>query len=82
MKVKVYPMGANHFEIETDEGVYFQSYQTIIAYRSYNGKMKLDEMKWDYSRTTGKYRNMFLHEGIKETREKIESGEYELVNLN
>ena len=42
----------------------------------------LDEYYWDYSRTTGKYRNQFLGEYIDETRSKIKSGEYKLKNLN
>ena len=77
----------NQFEIRTDKGVYFQSYQSTIAFRPYyeNGKREkiiLDENKWDYSCTTGKYRNMFLGENKKETQKKIDSGKYELANLN
>ena len=72
----------NQFTIHTEEGVYFQSYDTIIAYRPYNGKTVIDENKWDYSQTTGKYRNRFLGEKMKETVVKIESGVYELDNLN
>lgn len=45
-------------------------------------KIVLDERYWDYSATTGKYRNQFLNEGIAETRKKIESGEYVLADLN
>jgi len=72
---------ANQFII-TDKGdEYFQSYRSIIAKRS-NGKIYLDEYYWDYSRTTGKYRNEFLGEYIAETRKKIKSGEYILTDLN
>jgi len=71
----------NQFLI-TDNGVeYFQSYNSIIAKRS-NGKIYLDDYYWDYSVTTGKYRNQFLGEGIAETRKKIASGEYTLTDLN
>ncbi len=81
---------ANQFRIYTDEGVYFQSYKSIIAFipsgssqnRPTAGKIVLDENKWDYSTTTGKYRNEFLGEGIAETRNKIKSGEYILTDLN
>ena len=73
---------ANQFIITTDNGVYFQSYRSIIAYREYGGKMYLDKHYWDYSTTTGKYRNQFLGEGIKETRQKIKDGLYKLVDLN
>jgi len=71
----------NQFII-TDNGTeYFQSYRSIIAKRS-EGKIYLDDYYWDYSTTTGKYRNEFLGEGIAETRKKIASGEYILTNLN
>ncbi|MBV6446389.1 MAG: hypothetical protein IFNCLDLE_02687 [Ignavibacteriaceae bacterium] len=74
---------ANQYEIRTDDGVYFQSYRSIIAFRPYgDGKIVLDEYYWDYSRTTGKYRNEFLGENTAETRKKIKSGEYILANLN
>ena len=72
----------NQFKIWTDDGVYFQSYQTIVAYRRQDGQIVLDLNKWDYSVTTGKYRNQFLGEDIEETRKKIASGEYTLANLN
>ena len=73
---------ANQFEIYTDEGKYFQSYRSIIAFINNKGQVFLDDYYWDYSRTTGKYRNIFLNEGIVETRKKIKSGEYKLKELN
>tara|TARA_R110000824_G_scaffold191643_2_gene373402 strand:+ start:1448 stop:1711 length:264 start_codon:yes stop_codon:yes gene_type:complete len=73
---------ANQFEIYTDEGKYFQSYRSIIAFKDNKGQVFLDDYYWDYSRTTGKYRNIFLNEGIVETRKKIKSGEYKLKELN
>ena len=72
----------NQFEIFTDEGVYFQSYSTLIAFKPYGGKVTLDRASWDYSRTTAKYRNLFLRETKKETERKIKSGEYLLADLN
>ena len=59
----------------------FQSYDSVIARRDKSG-VTLDSYYWDYSVTTGKYRNEFLGEGINETRRKIDSGEYRLANLN
>ncbi|MCK9350828.1 MAG: hypothetical protein WCQ69_11345 [Bacteroidales bacterium] len=72
----------NQFIIYTDKGRVFQSYNTVIAARLGDGEVLLDERNWEYSRTTGKYRNLFLAEGINDTRRKIESGEYKLVDLN
>ena len=69
----------------------FQSYKSIIARIEDDGsygdvtrpeRVYLDSYYWNYSATTGKYRNQFLGEGITETRKKIESGEYILTDLN
>ena len=73
---------SNQFEIRFEEGILFKSYDSNIALILNDGRILLDQYYWDYSATTGKYRNEFLREGIAETREKIESGKYKLVNLN
>ena len=44
--------------------------------------VQLDKQYWDYSVTTGKYRNQFLGETKAETQKKIDSGEYILTDLN
>jgi hypothetical protein len=74
----------NQFIIYTDNGKYFQSYNSIIVFHPYNvdEPVQLDVNYWDYSKTTGKYRNLFLHETKKETEQKIKSGEYILTDLN
>lgn len=59
----------------------FQSYESIIAIIE-DGLVTLDVNLWDCSRTTGKYRNIFLCESIEETRRKIRDGIYNLENLN
>jgi len=62
---------------------YFQSYNSIIIKKcKFDNKVYLDKNNWDYSRTTGKYRNQFLGETKKETQAKIDSGEYVLTDLN
>lgn len=63
----------------------FQSYDSIIATITIwqdSKEVVLDEKYWDYSTTTGKYRNIFLGEDKKATEKKIKSGEYKLANLN
>jgi len=63
----------------------FQCYDSIIAIRTVwadGTRIELDINYWDYSSTTGKYRNRFLGETKKETQKKIDSGEYILTNLN
>ena len=87
---------ANQFIIYDDNNnKYFQSYKSIIAkienndviesiginYQR-NKKVYLDKNYWDYSVTTGKYRNIFLNETKKETEKKIKEGVYTLTNLN
>ena len=72
----------NQFIITTKDGIYLQSYNSIIAFKSKDGKTYLDNYYWDYSTTTGKYRNMFLNETKKDTQQKIKDGTYILTNLN
>jgi len=71
----------NQFIITTDTATLFQSYSTVIVKKE-AGKVYIDKNDWDYSRTTGKYRNIFLNETKKETEKKIASGEYILTDLN
>ncbi len=60
----------------------FQSYNSIIVKRYNNGNVDLDRNYWDYSLTTGTYRNVFLAEKKPETERKIKQGIYKLVDLN
>lgn len=68
----------NQIIIHFQNGSLFKSYGSIIAIK-YNNKVYLTD-HWDYSTTTGRYRNDFLNEGIAETRNKIDSGEYKRVS--
>tara|TARA_R100000458_G_scaffold30357_1_gene27844 strand:- start:972 stop:1235 length:264 start_codon:yes stop_codon:yes gene_type:complete len=72
---------ANQFVITTENAEIFQSYNTVIAIKHNDGTVELDTA-WDYSRTTSKYRNIFLGETTKETQKHIKSGEYQVTNLN
>jgi hypothetical protein len=71
----------NQFIITIGNACFFQSYDSIIVKKE-NGKITLDQNYWDYSQTTGKYRNIFLNETKKETEIKIKNGIYQLANLN
>lgn len=72
----------NQFIIRDGSRRIFKSYDSIIAVIE-NGKVILDSQKWDYSTTTGKYRNIFLGDSSKkETEKKIKSGVYQLADLN
>ena len=73
----------NQFCIQDNGFIYFQSYDSIIAKKEVQGNnITLDKTYWDYSSTTGKFRNLFLGEKKSETLKKIKSGEYKLANLN
>tara|TARA_Y100001963_G_scaffold90587_1_gene124911 strand:+ start:192 stop:461 length:270 start_codon:yes stop_codon:yes gene_type:complete len=72
----------NQFKIYTSKGSYFQSYRTVIVFIDNNGKVFLDENSWDYSKTTSKYRNLFLNKNTQEIKQLINEGEYKLKNLN
>lgn len=72
---------ANQFEIRTDKARFFQSYNSIIV-KIENGQTYLDSYYYNYSKTTAKYRNIFLGETTKEIESKIANGKYILINLN
>lgn len=75
----------NQYIIFAADYTAFKSYDSIIvkiAFEDEGRKIYLDKYYWDYSKTTGKYRNLFLNETKKETEKKIKSNEYILTNLN
>ena len=83
MKVSQFEGAKNQFEIEDNDGnVFFQSYNSMIAMVSFDGKIYLDSYYWDYSKTTSKYRNRFLNMTTKEIKEAIKEGKITLTNLN
>ncbi len=73
---------ANQFIVSTDMAEWFQSYDSVIVVKHRDGRIQLDSTYWNYSRTTSKYRSIFLNETKKQTQDKIDSGEYTLANLN
>lgn len=64
----------NQYVLNFEKGTVFQSYKSLICIKT-NGKTYLTP-QWDYSRTTGKYRNQFLGENIQITQDKINKNEY------
>lgn len=74
---------ANQYIIYSKDYRVFQSYGSrIVAIDKSTGQVYLDRRRWDYSKTTSRYRNIFLRETTKETEAKIKSGEYLLADLN
>jgi len=73
----------NQFLIKFKDKIVFQSYSSIIAVKVHStGKIYLDANKWDYSKTTGRYRNEFLEMDKKQIVAAIKSGQIELIDLN
>lgn len=70
------------FEIHTEDGVYFQSYETVIAFEPKTGPTVLDTGALHYSRTTTKYLNIFLGTNTREIKEWIADGRIVLKELN
>ncbi len=73
---------ANQFIIVINDMTIFQSYDSTIAIVYRNGDIVLDEVYWDYSRTTAKYRNKFLNLDTSEINSRIKDGRITLANLN
>ena len=73
---------ANQFVIRTKQGVYFQSYDSLIVFINNKRQVFLDTCYWNYSNTTSRYRKEFLGEDTKTTKDKINKGKYILEYLN
>ena len=59
MKVTNFYDNKNQFIIEGEKGIYFQSYESIVAKIEKNGILKLGT-DWDFSKTTLKYLYKFI----------------------
>jgi hypothetical protein len=77
---------ANQFEVETRDGRYFISYASIVAFAPRKLKSMTDPMvlltgSWNCSRTTSKYLAQFLGHDTKETKKRLQRGEYAIAEL-
>jgi hypothetical protein len=82
---------ANQFIIEGEGRVIFQSYESKIAEINYNAHEIYIGQNWNYSMTTGKYRNQFFTEyfdalnnrqAIKKAKEIADINGYALIESN
>ncbi len=70
--MRVVDIANNQFEVYTDEGVYFQSYDSVVAFKPNSSEEKIRVgVDWDYSRTTMKYVGQFLGQNTAKTRKDI-----------
>ena len=68
---------ANQYDLVFENGIGFQSYGTLIAFRM-NGYLYLTDAH-DYSKTTSKYATEWTGYATKERREGLESGKFIFV---
>jgi hypothetical protein len=52
----------NQRVIYTPQGLYLQSFQDLVAYRSHDGSVELLGLKWNYSVTTKQYVRRFFEQ--------------------
>ena len=70
--MRVVDIANDQFEVYTDEGVYFQSYDSVVAFKPNSSEEKIRVgVDWDYSRTTMKYVGQFLGQNTAKTRKDI-----------
>lgn len=60
---------ANQFVISRPEGLYFQSYETLIAFKPANGDTPTVTSAWNCSAITLKYLKLFL--GVNMSKKQI-----------
>ena len=72
----------NQFVINSEKGVMFKSYNSNIVFIPNDGSKIVLGKNWNYSRTTSKFRSIFLNESTKETQNKLDNGIYKYdINL-
>lgn len=71
----------NQFLIQTEKGLFFQSYETVIAFKDLAGNVTLND-QYEYSNTTSKYLGYFLKSNMKDIRKAVAAGTYKQENLN
>ena len=70
--MRVVNIANNQFKVYTDEGVYFQSYDSVVAFKPNSSEEKIRVgVDWDYSRTTMKYVGQFLGQNTAKTKRDI-----------
>jgi hypothetical protein len=72
---------ANQYVIEDNGTIFFQSYGSMIAEINH-GKIYLDPVYYNYSKTTSKYLYRFLNMNKKEIDSYIRKGSIVFKNLN
>lgn len=74
-----YNVAPNQFIIEFENGLLFQSYDSIVAGVSNKGKFVTD--KHDYSATTNRFVRWYLGMTLDERRKAIKNGDLDLIHI-
>lgn len=69
----------NQFILKYENGQVFQSYNSVIAVNIWDDDKYYIGRDWDYSTTTGKYRNIFFGFDKKELQKMFKNGRAVLV---
>lgn len=70
MNTLVSSMANNQYIVNTSEGIYFQSYDSLIGFKPNDGSTPTLTSKWDCSATTLRYTKQFL--GTTASKKEIE----------
>jgi len=71
----------NQFVVKFEKGQIFQSYKSIVAVTFYNFEKYFLGSAWSYSRTTGKYRNIFLNNTKEDVLKDIKNKKAIVLNI-
>lgn len=80
-EINVSQFATNHTVIESNLGTMLTSYDSNIVFIPRDENIIYLGRNWDYSKTTGKYRNMFLGYDKKELEKMIKEGKAKVVAL-
>lgn len=69
----------NQFILYFNNGEIFQSYESVIVLQLYNSDIIYLGDDWEYSTTTGKYRNLYLNMNKKEILKGIKENKIIIV---
>ena len=72
---------ANQFEIRTNKGSIFQSYESLCALWNDSNKKIINERYYKYSSTTSKYMAVFFNcDNAKEMHQMVKNGSIEVIS--
>lgn len=77
----LYKTKDNKYQYTISSGFLFQSYESLVCFIDYAGRMFIDERYYKYSKTTSKYLSIFLKRTSKEIEKEIKEGKIRLCEI-